>query len=361
MKRRTFLKIAAAVVAWGPLSWLSARAEAWTSKPFAKKIPRTPCDAPAGSWTLVLLPDTQYYSQKYPEVAERQAEWIVANRKTHNIRFVAHEGDLVNNPTETKQWSRIQKALHILRDGGVPFSLTTGNHDLGTQAGGDTNSRATLLNDYFDAGDYHNSKAMGLFEPEHMENSWHVFSAPDGKYLLLALEFGPRDEVLAWANEVVGQHADHKVILVTHAYLFHDSQRDTWALDEARGGRSNPKKYPIFQAGDMNDGQDIWDKLVSKHPNFLFTFNGHVCGSGVGHLASPGAGGGIVHQILANYQDNSPKEAGTVHPARGYGGGGFLRLVQFQPGGKMVQIKSYSPWYDEWLSEPEQQFTVSFV
>ncbi|CAN5522500.1 metallophosphoesterase [soil metagenome] len=361
MNRRTFLKITASVVAWTPFSWLSARAEAWNSKPYAKRVPLTPFDAPPGSWTFALLPDTQYYSQKYPEVVQRQAKWLVAHRKSHQIRFVAHEGDLVNNPTDTKQWEHIQKALHVLRDGGMPFSILPGNHDLGTQAGGDTNGRATLLNDYFDAGDYHNSRAMGLFEPGHLENSWHEFSAPSDKYLLMALEFGPRDEVLAWANGVVTDHPKHKIILVTHAYLFHDSQRDTWALDEARGGRANPKKYPLFKQGDMNDGQDIWDKLVSRHPNFLFTFNGHVTGSGVGHLESKGAGGRPVHQILANYQDNSPKAAGTVVPARGYGGGGFLRLVQFHPDGQTVQIRTYSPWYDEWLSEPEQQFAVTFA
>jgi len=359
VNRRTFLKILATIAAWGPVAWLTGRAEEdVNARPFVPKAPLTPFDAPPGSWTLVLLPDTQYYSQKYPDVSRRQAEWIVANQKAHAIRFVAHEGDLVNNPGDTAQWEHIQKTLHVLRDGGIPFSILPGNHDLGTQKGGDTNGRATLMNTYFNADDYRNSEAKGFFEPGHMENSWHTITAPTGQYLLLALEFGARDEVLAWANDVVTRHAGHQVILVTHAYLYQSSQRDTWTIDEPAGGHSNPKKYPLAKAGNVNDGQDIWDKLVSKHPNFIFTFNGHVTGTGLGYLASKGAGGQAVHQILANYQDNSPSKAGTVHPARGYGGGGFLRLVQFHPDGKTVQIKSYSPWYDEWITEPTQQFAV---
>ena len=33
------------------------------------------------------------------------------------------------------------------------------------------------------------------------------------------MEFNPRDEVVAWANKVLDQHADHLAILDTHAYL----------------------------------------------------------------------------------------------------------------------------------------------
>jgi hypothetical protein len=157
---------------------------------------------------------------KYPEVFLRQTEWIAANREKHNIRFVAHEGDLVNNPTITEQWERAQKAMKVLVDASVPFSVVLGNHDSGTQHEGRTNSRVTLLNNYFQESDYRNSEAHALFEPGKMENSWHEFSSPAGKYLVLALEFGPRDEVLAWANDVLTQKSDHKVFIITHAFLY---------------------------------------------------------------------------------------------------------------------------------------------
>jgi len=359
MKRRTFIKALIAIATASVLERLVPLADGPVSKPYVRKVPRTPFDAPAGTWTLAVLPDTQYYSQKYPEVFVRQTEWIAANKDTHQIRFVAHEGDLVNNPTDIRQWQNAQKALKVLIDAGVPFSILPGNHDLGTQDEGENDSRTTLLNNYFQESDYRNSEAHGLFEPGKMENSWHEFSTPTGEHLLLALEFGPRDEVLAWANEVVAQRPDYKVIVVTHAYLCADNQRNDWVYDNLRGGRGNPKLYTSSLRENLNDGQEIWDKFVARHPQISFILNGHVCGTGTGYLESKAGPRHTVHQILANYQDDSPTPEATVQPARGYGGGGFMRLMQFHPDGRVVRIRSYSPWYDHWLTEPSQEFVVT--
>ena len=359
MKRRTFIHALVAITSTGLYSRLFAAEETPTAlPPYLPTVPQTPFEAPEGTWTLAVLPDTQYYSQRYPDVFVRQTQWIVANREAHRIRFVAHEGDLVNYPQDTQQWQNAQKALKVLVDGGVPFSVVLGNHDSGTQHEGRTNSRVTLLNHYFQESDYKNSESHALFEPGKMENSWHSFSTPTGKHLLLALEFGPRDEVLAWANDVVAQKPDHKVILVTHAFLFSDSKRNDWAYDESHGGRGNPKAHPFGKDGNTNDAEDIWNKLIGKHPNIRFTLNGHVCDGGTGYLASVAPSGQTVHQILANYQDNTPTAGGTVIPARGYGGGGFLRLMQFQPDGK-VRVRTYSPWYDRWLTESNQDFSLT--
>jgi len=361
MKRRAFLKTLLATSSVSVFPRLFAAVDAPIPEPYVKTVPQTPFDAPAGTWTLAVLPDTQYYSKGYPDVFVRQTDWIVANREAHNIRFVAHEGDLVNNPTVIEQWERAQKALKVLVDGKVPFSVVLGNHDSGRQKEGRTNSRVTLLNNYLKDSDYSNSEAHALFEPGKLENSWHEFSTPTGKHLLLALEFGPRNEVLAWADGVLTEKADHKVVVVTHAFLYSDAKRNDWALDQkVSDGRGNPKAHPFGKNNpDMNDAQDIWDKLITKHANVQFVLNGHVCDSGAAYLASKADAGQTVHQILANYQDNSPNPGGTVQPPRGYGGGGFLRLMQFSPDGKTVRVRSYSPWYDKYLSEPDQDFTIT--
>ena len=39
------------------------------------------------------------------------------------------------------------------------------------------------------------------------------------KFLILTLEFKPRDETLAWANRIVAEHPDYRTIVVTHGYL----------------------------------------------------------------------------------------------------------------------------------------------
>src|SRR5690606_15582566 len=128
-----------------------------------------------------------------------------------------------------------------------------------------------------------------------------------------------------WANEVVARYPDHHAILITHAYLYSDGTRYDWAA-RGRDQTWNPNAYgigtdPEQNRHGVNDGEALWQKLVSRHPQFVFTFNGHVLHDGIGHLESRGAGGSVVHQMLVNYQCG-------VTPDRRNGGGGFLRLVE---------------------------------
>jgi hypothetical protein len=51
--------------------------------------------------------------------------------------------------------------------------------------------------------------------------------------------------------------------------------------------------------------------------------------------------------MLANYQ------------FRELGGEAYLRLLEFRPDGRTVQVKTYSPLHDRWMTAPDQQF--SFV
>lgn len=352
MRRRAFLKTLGAAVAVAPLaleSWAQASASPTPPPPHAPRVPEIPFDAPPGTWTLVVLPDTQNLAKDFPEAYVRQTEWIVGHRERHDIRFVIHEGDLTNNNTP-EQWENARDAMRRLSDAGVPYALLPGNHDLGP--GGKCTDRTTLLNDYFNVRDYRHSPAVGFFEAGKMENSWHEVPTPAGNLLVLALEFGPRDAVLAWANEVVASHPEHWVIVATHAYLYADNTRydlEKYAVTQ----RWSPRSYPLatLGVGEVNDGEQIWQKFVSKHRNIQFVLNGHVLNDGAGYLLSEGAHGQRVHQLLANYQ-------AAVEPRRPYGGGAYLRLMQFLPD-RTVRVKTYSPWLDAWLTDPEQQFTLS--
>lgn len=322
-----------------------------TATPFARDLPTTPFDAPPGTWTLVILPDTQYYASFYPEVYRRQTEWIAAHREKHHILFVLHEGDITDKNT-APEWERARVAMDTLHRARIPYALTCGNHDYIVR--GDKSDRPQpLINTYFKPSDYSNSEKVGFFEEGKLENTWHTFTAPTGKYLVLALEFGPRDEVLAWANQVTSSMPDHQVLMITHAYLYHDDTRYDWATRGAKQS-GNPKKGQYVR-GSVNDGEEMWTKLVSKHPNFQFVFSGHVCADGVAYRADKGDAGNLVHQLLVNFQDGR----GAVKPQRGWGGGGFLRLMQFLPDGKTVRIRTYSPWYDQWLTGPDFAYELT--
>jgi hypothetical protein len=65
------------------------------------------------SFTVVALPDTQYYAAAHPAILEAQARWIVAQHDVANIAFVVHEGDIVD-ADEPGQWERAARSLRLL-------------------------------------------------------------------------------------------------------------------------------------------------------------------------------------------------------------------------------------------------------
>ena len=305
--------------------------------------------------TIVVIPDTQNYSSSDSNNAVFTAitEWIVDNRDSEGIRLVVHEGDIVNDADDHEEWVRAKASLSVL-DGHVPYALTTGNHDHG-----DTNAehRGTLFNNYFAVGDnpLNDPAAGGVLvaqhDPSRLENAAYTFEAGGRRMLVLALEWGPRDEVVAWADALMLDYPDHVAILVTHAYMYYDETRYDW--DTYGGGQSwNPHSYgTASDPGGTNDGQELWDKLVGQHDGFAMTFNGHVLGDQVAYLASEGSAGQPVHQMLFNAQ------------LEDQGGDGWIRLVEFDEDGTTVHVRTYSPYRDQlgldaWRTDDTAQFSL---
>jgi 3',5'-cyclic AMP phosphodiesterase CpdA len=295
--------------------------------------------APRVTSTLALLPDTQYYSSNFPEIFVAQTSWIATHAAARSIPYVLHLGDLVDNNSPL-QWQRAADALKIL-DGIVPYALVGGNHDYGP--GGTATTRDTLLNVYVP---YQRTAALpsfgGAYEPGKLDNTYHFVSLGGRDYIVLALEWGPRDAVIAWANQVMLDHPHHYGILITHAYLYSDNRRYDFAADPSMPW--NPHQYNT--AGGVNDGEELWQKLVRRHA-FAFVFNGHVLNDGNGYLASVTDKGNICHQMLSNYQ------------IRRLGGEGYMRLLEFLDDARTVRVSTYSPLLDWILDEPDQNFTVT--
>lgn len=370
MKRRSFLKTVAFGTAALPTLGFPkislAEKSTLAEPPFAASVPTTPFDGPAGSWTLAVLPDTQDYAKSFPKVFDRQCQWIVENQKEHNILFVVHEGDITDDNTPP-QWENARNSMSILNRAGIPYSLVPGNHDTGP-IGRRCADRSTLLNDYFTEGDFKASSTFGLFEPGKLQNNWHHLDTPTGKFIVVGTEYGPRDAVVSWVKDILTKNSDRKAILLTHCYLYSDGTRYDWPK-YGRKQRWSPKDSPgLVNDGGVNDGEDLWSKIVAPSSNVVLTLNGHVLNNGTGQLTSIANDGHAVHQFLANYQAKVQIDDGAgglayspqavKSPARAFGGGGFIRLMQFHADGKTLAVKTYSPWYDRWLLQPEQQFVV---
>lgn len=289
-----------------------------------------------GSWTIVLLPDTQRYSQDFPETFLSQAQWIVCQKDARRIAFVLHEGDITNRSTP-REWENARNALSLM-DGKVPYVLAPGNHDYS-----DVLSGQTLMSEYFPVDRFRCLTTLGgTFERNRIENSYHLFTAGGRDWVVIALETFPRDSAVRWADRVLKKYPTRSGILLTHAYLYYDNTRYDYRT------RSDQKWSPHgggYRPG-RNDGEQLWEKLVKPNANMAFVFCGHVLGDGAGRLTSVGEHGNIVHQILLNCQS---------YPE---GGSGYLGLVEFLPDGKNLQFRTYSVTTGHYLTDDDHQFTL---
>ena len=122
-----------------------------------------PDAAPGSAYTVVVLPDTQYYASSWPEIFMAQTRWIADNHATRPIAFVLHTGDVVDSDT-TEQWTVAAQALHAL-DGLVPYVITAGNHDYGKDQVADRMGMGSL---YFPPAELASSPwFQGTFEDGH--------------------------------------------------------------------------------------------------------------------------------------------------------------------------------------------------
>ena len=318
--------------------------EAPSVEPTTPYVPPPPPPFEDGSTTIVVLPDTQIYCERYPDTFLAQTRWIRAHKVDRNVAFVLHEGDITND-NSPRQWRNAARALEVL-DGVVPYVLVPGNHDYGAR--GRADSRDTGLNEHFPVERFRELPSFGgTFAPDRLDNSFHLFSAAGREWLVIGLEWGPRDEVVAWANEVAARYPERTAVVVTHAYLFNDDTRYDHAGSDQKW---NPHRYATADlAGRVNDGEELWTKLVSRHPNMALVLSGHVLGDGAGRLSSEGAAGEPIHQLLANYQ------------MRAEGGQGYLRLLEILPDGRTLRVKTYSPLLDRHLTNEEHQFELTLA
>jgi len=313
-------------------------------------------------FTIIVLPDTQHYSESYPQHFAAQTQWIKDNVDALNIKYVLHLGDVTehNSPEE---WKVARAAMDTL-NGVVPYAICPGNHDYSYDYRTDipvekkqstlfTNSGKDVPACFGTGTPYATQPSLGGFHIEDdgtisTGNSWHTFEAQGEKFLVVALEWGPRDSVVEWANRVVRRHPKHHAILITHAYMYHDGSRLDWTA-KGPSQSDNPHAYSFSSLpGGANDGEELWQKLVKKNSSFFMVASGHICGDGTGLLASIGDHGNKVHQMLSNYQMLTE------------GGQGYLRICTFKADRKHIEVKTYSPILDKYKEEPDQQFTLSF-
>ena len=122
------------------------------------------------------------------------------------------------------------------------------------------------------------------------------------------------------------------------------------SLDEARALRLR-RMFLQYKANGVKSSpellQQLYEEIVVPNPNVRLVLCGHhhAAGKRVSELDDDGDGrtDRTVYQLLADYKD-APK-----------GGGGFIRLLTFDPTAKKIRVHTYSPYLDQtsFYEDPE--------
>ncbi len=296
--------------------------------------------AEPGAFTIAVVPDTQFYAQKYPDIFHRHTQWIADNIKKYDIRFVMQMGDVTETAADV-EWEVARAAFKRL-DGLVPYTLAPGNHDYGGRL--QIVAHRSPFSTYFPVSLF---KAMPTFggvydkQPEKTDNHFHQFEAGGRKWLVIALEFGPRDDVLRWAGQIAAAHRDHTVILITHAYI-EPKQNAIIGSTATFSQQPKPGTPDATNPPDVNMGTGIWKKLASHHPNIAAVICGHACYTS--HREDKATDGHNVHGIVVDYQKDVN------------GGNGWMRLLQILPDGKTIRSRDFSTELQVTCTMPDRSY-----
>ena len=307
------------------------------------------CGSDCAPFTIVLLPDTQNYTRSSNGIYKKQLQWIVDNKTKENIKFVIHLGDITNNNT-TEQWKIASAAHEVLDKAKIPYAIATGNHDYIN----DSPSRgASKFKTYFN--DARMNKAFGnpswFSGYKYDTNSYSTFKVGNIPFLVLALEYAPRKDVICWANEVIKKHPDHRVIVETHSYLTHNSGTDDSKYAGGADGRYVP--YGL-------NGKEVYNELVSRHSNVIMAVGGHVGDSEF--RQKKGNTGNVISEMLVDYQFEKKCSSGAcsahcLHEPDS--GNGWMRTLKFDPKTNKVTAKSFTVMPNSYFSGSKPQFYCS--
>jgi len=296
---------------------------------------KTPPALPGPDFTLVTLPDTQFYAENYggqrAATFAAQTQWIVANRDALNIAFVSHMGDIVNNSNNPQEWRVAAAALKTLEDPvttgrtfGIPWGVAPGNHD------GDLLGDA--FNQYFGTERFKGRDYYGGHHGTNNNNNYQLFSASGLDFIILHLQFDAGElagyqAVLTWADGLLKAYPSRRAIVTSH-----------WMVNSDNPANFSPQGHAIYDA-------------LKDNPNLFLFLGGHVAGEG---RRTDVFKGHTVHSILQDYQ------------SRPNGGDGWLRYFGFSPAHNTLTAKTYqvanplAPVSADFETDAAGQFTLPY-
>ncbi|TKW70015.1 MAG: cell wall anchor domain protein, partial [Staphylococcus hominis] len=147
-------------------------------------------------FSIGVLPDTQFYSRySTPETGNlaqarygsepylAQTQWLVDHQDELNMDFVTHLGDVVDQWNVEGEWQVADKAMQVLDDSDLNYSILPGNHDMDVEG-----AAAHPYDKWFSADRAKNANPETFQErytAVNNDSEAHIFEAEGQKYLNL--------------------------------------------------------------------------------------------------------------------------------------------------------------------------------
>ncbi len=324
-------------------------------------------------FTMVMLPDTQTYTARRPQIMEAQIDWITANRVTENIVYVGHLGDLkdvgacVNatlawpspdgSSATSTEWQIVRRAFDELDTAGIPYGVTPGNHDFDQRNG-------SFPNDSGGCPNYDTQRPLdgynGQFPPSSFpatgynsrdpldisnEDNYTTVSSNGVDFLFINLgyqEDAPAADstgAIDWAETTITAFPNHLAIVTSH-FLLECNDSTTGGPVGANGSCAATPEYNL-----STYASNIVTRLRS-YRNFFMLIGGHRFGESYVAIDRAAEGFNPVHLVLANYQhlQYSGTNFETVPiPGPADGSSGYFKLMRFDVDTMTVDLDSISP------------------
>ncbi|PTT78609.1 modulator protein, partial [Pelomonas sp. HMWF004] len=286
------------------------------------------------SFTLAVLPDTQFYS-RYATTDEgqqfqnhygstpyaAQTGWIAQNALAYNIPFVIHLGDVVDQQSKPTQWAVADAAMQQLENASVPYSILAGNHDVindydyhqpADQGSGTDAQRNLGAEPYLKWFPASRAARQTTFKERDSSgfHEYHLFQAHGVSFMVLSLSWRISDAGIAWARSVIARNPTVPVILANHQLL----------------NIGNDGNSPL----ETDYGLMLWNQLIRDNDQIFMTLNGHH--HGAAYLRKYNDFGNEVHQMVVDYQMDYQ------------GGNAMMRLYEVDFTNNKIDVMSFSPW-----------------
>ena len=215
---------------------------------------------------IAIIGDIQYYTNPtYIGIYQHSLNWIQQkSEEGWHFNCILQTGDITQN-NRSSQYDCFYQATYPISQN-IPYVTMIGDHDY-TWDGPLINDRhSTLFNEYVQFP-LTTEKIVAWFEEGRMENIVVENTIHGQRLDLLVLEFGPREEVVAWANDYVKAHANQNFILMNHEYLEKGGGRRTYDL----------KCHRLLNTSYV-EPNELWNKLIRCNDNIRLVLCGHVGG-----------------------------------------------------------------------------------